>query len=71
MGCVKNIKYNIFPEQSNYVGQRVEVCYHYDTSKTNTGIIVRDDNEEPFKTIIALDNGKYLRGCECQYTLIK
>lgn len=76
MGCVKNITYEKFPKQAdeNYkyqkVGKRVEVCYHYDTSKTHLGTIVRDDVEEPYEMIIKLDNGRYLRGIECQYSLI-
>ena len=34
------------------------------------GTIVRDDLEEPFETIIKLDNGRYLRAVECQYSYI-
>ena len=67
-----------FPKQKdeNYkypqfkVGSRVEVCYHYDTSKYHYGTIVRDDLEEPFETIIKLDNGRYLRAIECQFSYI-
>lgn len=76
MGCVKTINYDNFPKQKddNYkypsVGKRVEVCYCYDTSKKHFGTIVRDDIEDPFETIIKLDNGRYLRGVECQYALI-
>ena len=72
MGCVENITYEKFPKQSEFmtVGERVEVCYHYDTSKTHKGTIVRNDSEEPFETIIKLDNGRYLRGVECQFSKI-
>lgn len=72
MGCVENITYEKFPKQSEFmaVGERVEVCYHYDTSKTHKGTIVRNDSEEPFETIIQLDNGRYLRGVECQFSKI-
>lgn len=76
MGCVNTITYDNFPKQAdeNYaypkVGKRVEVCYHYDTSKCHYGVIVRDDIEEPFETIIKLDNERYVRGCECQYSFI-
>lgn len=74
MGCVNTIAYDSFPKQrdENYkypsIGKRVMVCYHYDTSKTDMGYIVRDDIEEPFETIIKLDNGRYVRGVECQYS---
>jgi len=53
------------------VGTKVNVYYHYDTSKKHTGIIVRDDQEEPFETIIKLDDGRFLRGTECQYSPIE
>lgn len=70
MGCVNNITYDKYPKQHD-VGARVEVCYHYDTSKKHLGTIVRDDREEPFETIIQLDNGRYLRGVECQFSYIR
>ena len=78
MGCIDTITYDKFPKQKdeNYkypefkVGSRVKVCYHFDTSKCHYGTIVRDDLEEPFETIIKLDNGRYLRAVECQYSYI-
>ena len=76
MGCVKNITFDEFPKQAdeNYkypkIGKRVQVCYHYNTSKYHYGTIVRNDIEEPFETIIKLDNGRYLRAVECQYSEI-
>ena len=62
----KNYKY---PEYA--VGARVEVCYHYDTSKKHYGTVVRDDIEEPFETIIKLDNGRYIRAVECQFSYVR
>ena len=78
MGCIDTITYEKFPKQrdENYkhsclkVGSRLKVCYHYDTSKYHYGTIVRYDLEEPFETIIKLDNGRYLRGTECQLICI-
>ena len=78
MGCIDTITYDKFPKQKdeNYiyprfkVGRRVKVCYHYDTLKYHYGTIVRDDLEEPFETIIKLDNGRYLRAVECQFSYI-
>ena len=71
MGCIKNIAFDKFPKQKKedglfYIGQRVKVIYHYDTTKFHFGTIVRNDIEEPFETIIKLDNGRYLRDVECQ-----
>ena len=78
MGCIDTITYDKFPKQKdeNYiyprfkVGSRVKVYYHYDTLKYHYGTIVRDDLEEPFETIIKLDNGRYLRAVECQFSCI-
>ena len=61
MGCIDTITYDKFPKQKdeNYkypefkVGSRVEVCYHFDTSKCHYGTIVRDDLEEHDKQIRA------------------
>ena len=55
MGCIDNITYEKFPKQSDRVGEKVNVVYHYDTSKSHDGTIVRWDTEEPFETIIKLD----------------
>lgn len=70
MGCVDTITYTRFPKQGPYVGKRTEVCFHYDTSKTLLGFIVRDDYEEPGRTIIKLDDGRYVEASECQYSII-
>lgn len=69
MGCVKTISKFEFPKQSGHVNQLVEVCFHYDTSKTVAGRIIRDDIEEPYETLIQLDNGRVVRGVECQFSL--
>lgn len=69
MGCVSTISYEKYPEQSDKVGSKVNVVYHYDTSKSHQGTIVRCDLEAPFETIIKLDNEeRYLRATECQYS---
>lgn len=71
MGCVSTITWTDFPKQSEYVNRRVCVCFHYDTSRTIMGTIVRDDREEPCETIIVLDDGRILRGTECQYSIYR
>lgn len=68
MGCVKTIDKYHFPKQTEHVNQRVEVCFHYDTTKMVEGTIIRDDAEEPFETLIKLDNGRVIRACECQFS---
>lgn len=73
MGCVSTIDFDKFPKQAdqNYkypkLGKRCEVVFHYNTSRPLMGTIVRDDIEEPYETIIKLDDGRYIRGTECQY----
>lgn len=69
MGCVKTIGYHAFPNQSGYVNRRCKVCFFYDTKHWLNGTIIRDDREEPFETLIKLDDGRVLRGTECQYSV--
>lgn len=68
MGCVATITAFKFPKQSEYVNRRCEVCFHYDTSFIIPGTVIRDDREEPFETLIKLDDGRVLRGTECQFS---
>ncbi len=70
MGCVKGVGINEFPEQGSYLGRKVTVCFNYNTKDTITGIIVRDDVTEPYKTIIALADGRFVLTTECQYSLV-
>lgn len=67
MGCHANVSYDKFPKQGAYLGKRCEVCFYYDTTRTILGTVVRDDMEEPYLTIIRLDDGRYVRAGECQY----
>ena len=68
MGIEKNIGLNAFPKQSSELGKKVKVCFNYNTSKLIEGKIVRDDMEEPFRTIIELSDKRYVLGTECQYS---
>lgn len=68
MGCVKTITAYGFPKQSECVNWRCKACFHYDTSKWIEGTVIRDDREEPYETLILLDDGRIIRGVECQYT---
>lgn len=69
MGSVQTITHNKFPKQGEWLNRKVDVCFNYDTDNQVKGIIVRDDMEEPFKTIIKLDDGRYVLTTECQYSL--
>ena len=68
MGCHANITRDKHPIQGNQMGKRVMVCFHYDTEKQIVGTVVRDDIESPFETIIKLDDGRYIRASECQWS---
>lgn len=66
MGTHTNISFTDFPEQGSWLGKQFRICFNYDTTKTLTGICVRDDREEPGRTIFKLDDGRYVLSTECQ-----
>lgn len=68
MGVVPNIDLHAWPKQGPWLGKRTRVCFKYDISRTVMGTIVRDDYEEPFVTIISLDNGRVVLATECQHS---
>lgn len=70
MGVVANVGYAEFPKQGKYLGKRTRVCFRYDATKELMGTIVRDDDEEPGKMIIKLDDGRYILASECMYSPI-
>lgn len=68
MGCIDTITAYKFPKQSEYVNRRCKVCFHYNTTKWIMGTVIRDDREEPYETLIKLDDGRVMRAVECQYS---
>lgn len=69
MGIVKGIGYDEWPKQGANLGREVRVCFRYDASRTLRGTVIRDDIEEPFRTIIRLDDGRVLLASECQFSI--
>jgi hypothetical protein len=67
VGCVDTIRHDRYPRQTGWVGQRVAVCFFYNTEHTILGKVVRDDDEDPYETVIRLDDGRFVRGTECQF----
>lgn len=67
MGVHQNIDFDKFPEQYTSLNKEVDVTFNY-SSRTVKGRIVRDDNEPPGKTIILLNDGRYILSTECQYS---
>lgn len=68
MGVHRNIGYGKFPKQGGRLGQMVNVCFNYNTTDTMKGKIIRDDIEEPFRTIIQLEDNRIVDATECQYS---
>lgn len=64
---IRTITKNVFPKQSKELGKYVNVCFDHDVTNNVFGTIIRDDIEEPYKTIIYLDDRRYVLGTECQY----
>ncbi len=68
MGVVRNIAIDLFPrQQTDIVGSRVEVCFHYDTDASIGADVVRADAEEPFVMLFKLDDGRHVLASECQW----
>ena len=70
MGTISNVSYDKYPLQGDLIGKRVFICFDYDTEKSLPGTVIRDDAEEPHKTIIRLDDGRIILSTECQYRLM-
>jgi hypothetical protein len=67
MGVVDNITHDRFPKQGSHQFMRAEVLFHFDTGHRLFGVIVRDDAEAPWRTVIALADGRVVLADECQF----
>lgn len=70
MGHHANIGHKRFPKQGSFLGKRVQVSFHAPGREANRelgGEVVRDDEEDPHRTIIKLDDGRYVLSTECVY----
>lgn len=68
MGVEHNVGIDHFPKQGSWQGLRTKVCFRYDTSRIIMGTVVRDDAEAPWKTIIRLDDGRFVLSTECMHS---
>lgn len=68
MGVETNVGFAAWPKQGALLHRRARVCFHYDGSREVTGTIVRSDAEAPYRTIIALDDGRVVLASECMYS---
>ncbi len=57
------------PKQGSYFGKKAKVCFHYHTDKTIDGKVVRDDDVEPYLTLLELEDGRVVSATECQYNI--
>lgn len=57
-----------YPEQFGSVGDRVLVAFKYDIANPLPATVLRDDAEEPFTTVLRLDDGRIVMGSECQWS---
>lgn len=70
MGYHENISYDKFPKQGHKLHTKVEILFWYDTTRTIIAKVIRDDMEEPFKTMFQLPDGRVVLATECQYHYI-
>lgn len=66
MGVETNVGAFVYARQGDAVGRRVRVMFNY-APPIFEGVIVRNDEVAPHRTIIALDDGRYVLSIECQY----
>lgn len=69
MGVIATIDHEKFPKQGEWYKREVSVCFNYDLSHKVDGVIIREDIEAPFLTIIILDDYRVVLATECQYSL--
>ena len=69
IGVVENVRADAFPRQGSWLGKTVGVCFNYDTSQLLAGVVIRDDAEAPWQTILRLDDGRVVLSTECQFSL--
>jgi hypothetical protein len=70
MGVSQKVGFTRYPKQSDMVGKKAEICFSYDRSIIAIGTIVRSYDEEPYRVILQLADGRYLTDTECQYRLL-
>ena len=64
-----NIDHHRFPEQGKLLGMPVKVTFHNNIQEIADGEVVRNDVEDPYRTIIKMADGRYVMANECQFTI--
>lgn len=57
-------------KQGNFINRKCNIFFNYNIKNFISGKIIRDDIEEPFKTLIKLNDGTIIDSKECLYQLI-
>lgn len=68
MGVHANIGLDKFPKQGQLLGRMVKVCFNYDADRYLPAVVIRDDTEEPFRTLFLLTDRRVVDATECQYS---
>lgn len=69
MGVECSVGMDRFPKQGEMLGKRCRICFDYDSSRYVLGLCIRDDVEDPHKTIFQLPDGRIVFATECHYQL--
>ena len=69
MGVHKNISATKFPKQGKTAGTPVFLYFNYGPEEFKAKYL-RDDIEEPFRTIFQLEDGRVVLATECQYAFV-
>lgn len=68
MGVIQTITHNTFPKQGDSIGRKASLCFHYNSDLRVDAIVVRDDVENPFRTIFKTEDGRLILSTECHYS---
>lgn len=66
MGYSQHISATSFPRQGQWAHRSVLVRFHND-ERVMRGVVVRDDNSDPYVMIIRLEDGRHVLSAECVY----
>lgn len=69
MGSVENVGAVHWPKQGPWLNLWCQVCFDYDASRQFLARCVRDDAEEPRRTIFQLEDGRVVLATECMHTM--
>jgi hypothetical protein len=68
MGQVKNVGATTWPRQGRYLGSAAVVRFWDEQHTEFPAVIVRDDAEAPWITVLRLDGGRVVLSTECMYS---